>query len=244
LRGDVGNSPIYCAVGMSLGKGDLVLRLWTIVFLSAFALNGCAFWLDRAPVGPKAPDVYSAAPEYVIGPGDTIQVFVWRSAELSVTVPVRPDGRFSMPLLQDVQAAGKSPSQVSDEIKAGLVDYVRDPQVTVIVQSITGAGVGKVSVIGEVGAGTATVGGSGAGSAAGGPKSIPYRAGLTLLDAMIEVGGITQFANGNDSRLVRVVNGKPKEFRLRVADLLKDGDTTANVELAPGDVIRVPERWF
>jgi polysaccharide export outer membrane protein len=221
-----------------------VLRIWTIVLLSAFALNGCAFWLDRAPVGPKAPDVYSAAPEYVIGPGDTIQVFVWRSAELSVTVPVRPDGRFSMPLLQDVQAAGKSPSQVSDEIKRGLVDYVRDPQVTVIVQSMQGTGVGKVAVIGEVGSGTATAGQGGVGAATTGPKSIPYRAGLTLLDAMIEVGGITQFANGNDSRLVRVVNGKPKEFRLRIADLLKDGDTTANVELAPGDVIRVPERWF
>jgi polysaccharide export outer membrane protein len=214
------------------------------VVLSALGMNGCAFWLDRAPVGPKAPDVYSAAPEYVIGPGDTIQVFVWRSAELSVTVPVRPDGRFSMPLLQDVQAAGKSPTQVSDEIKSGLADFVRDPQVTVIVQGIQGSGVGKVSVIGEVGSGAATAGGPGAGTVSGGPKSVPYRAGLTLLDTMIEVGGITRFANGNDSRLVRVVNGKPKEFRLRIADLLKDGDTTANVELAPGDVIRVPERWF
>jgi polysaccharide export outer membrane protein len=206
----------------------MVLRLWTIVLISAFGLSGCAFWLDKAPVGPKAPDVYSGAPEYIIGPGDTLQVFVWRSAELTVTVPVRPDGRFSMPLLQDVQAAGKSPSQVADEVKQGLGDFVRDPMVTVIVQTIQGAGTGKVSVIGE----------------AATPKSITYRAGLTLLDVMIEVGGLTQFANGNDARLVRVVNGKPKEFRLRVADLVKDGDTTANVELAPGDVIRIPERWF
>jgi len=205
-----------------------VLRIWTLVVLSAFVLSGCAFWLDKAPVGPKAPEIYSSAPEYVIGPGDTVQVFVWRSAELSVTVPVRPDGRFSMPLLQDVQAAGKSPSQVSDEIKRGLGDYVRDPMVTVIVQTVQGAGTGKVSVIGE-----ATT-----------PKTIVYRAGLTLLDALLEAGGLTQFANGNDSRLVRVVNGKPKEFRIRVADLLKDGDTTANIELAPGDVIRIPERWF
>lgn len=205
-----------------------MLRIWTLVVLSAFVLSGCAFWLDKAPVGPKAPEIYSSAPEYVIGPGDTVQVFVWRSAELSVTVPVRPDGRFSMPLLQDVQAAGKSPSQVSDEIKRGLGDYVRDPMVTVIVQTVQGAGTGKVSVIGE-----ATT-----------PKTIVYRAGLTLLDALLEAGGLTQFANGNDSRLVRVVNGKPKEFRIRVADLLKDGDTTANIELAPGDVIRIPERWF
>jgi polysaccharide export outer membrane protein len=194
----------------------------------AVGLSGCAFWLDKAPVGPKAPDVYSAAPEYLIGPGDALQVFVWRSAELSVTVPVRPDGRFSMPLLQDVQAAGKSPSQVADDIKRGLADFVRDPMVTVIVQNVQGVGAGKVSVIGE-----ATT-----------PKSIPYRAGLTLLDVMIDVGGLTQFANGNDARLVRIVNGRPKEFRLRVADLVKGGDTTANVELAPGDVVRIPERWF
>jgi polysaccharide biosynthesis/export protein len=132
-----------------------------------------------------------------------------------------------MPLLQDVQAAGKSPSQVSEEIKKGLVDYVREPMVTVIVQSI-GGGTGKVSLIGEVTT----------------PKSVPYRAGYTLLDALIEAGGLTDFANGNDARLVRVVNGRPKEFRVRAADLLKGGDTTANVELAPGDVVRVPERWF
>jgi polysaccharide export outer membrane protein len=206
----------------------MVLRFWMILCAAAFGLSGCAFWLDKAPVGPKAPEVYSGAPEYIIGPGDSLQVFVWRSAELTVTVPVRPDGRFSMPLLQDVQAAGKTPTQVSEDIKKGLADFVRDPMVTVIVQTVTAAGVGKVSVIGE-----ATV-----------PKSIPYRAGLTLLDAMIDAGGLTQFANGNDARLVRVVNGKPKEFRVRVADLMKGGDTTANVELAPGDVIRIPERWF
>jgi polysaccharide biosynthesis/export protein len=219
-----------------------VLRLCTVVFLSAFLLTGCAFWLDKAPVGPKAPDIYSGAPEYIIGPGDTLQVFVWRSAELSVTVPVRPDGRFSMPLLQDVQAAGKSPTQIADEIKRGLGDYVRDPMVTVIVQTVQGVGAGKVSVIGEVGGSGAAGRGEGGGGAV--PRSVVYRAGLTLLDVMIEVGGLTQFANGNDSRLVRVVNGKPKEFRVRIADLMKDGDTTANVELAPGDVIRVPQRWF
>lgn len=218
-----------------------MFRILTAIGLS-IALSGCAFWLDKAPVGPSAPEIYSAAPEYVIGPGDTLQVFVWRSADLTVTVPVRPDGRFSMPLLQDVQAAGKSPSQVADDIKAGLTRYVRDPVVTVIVQSVQGVGTGKVAVIGEVGGSGPATGGSAASGAT--PKSVQYRAGLTLLDVMIEVGGLTQFANGNDSRLVRVVNGKPKEFRLRVADLMKDGDMTANVELAPGDVIRVPERWF
>lgn len=205
-----------------------MFRLWIVVALAAFGLSGCAFWLDRAPVGPKAPDVYGSASEYVIGPGDTLQVFVWRSAELSVTVPVRPDGRFSMPLLQDVQAAGKTPSQVAEDVKRGLSDFVRDPMVTVIVQTVQATGQGSVRVVGE----------------AATPKLINYRAGLTLLDAMIEVGGLTEFANGNDARLVRVVNGRPKEFRIRVADLMKDGDTSANVMLAPGDVIRIPERWF
>ncbi|MEQ1863887.1 MAG: XrtA/PEP-CTERM system exopolysaccharide export protein [Micropepsaceae bacterium] len=179
-------------------------------------------------MGPRAPEVYSGASDYQIGPGDSLQVFVWRSAELSVTVPVRPDGRFSMPLLQEVAAAGKTPAQVADEVKRGLSAYVRDPIVTVIVLTAQGAGQGKVSVIGEAAA----------------PKSVAYRAGLTLLDVMIEVGGLTEFANGNDARLVRVSNGKPKEFRIRVADLIKDGDTTANIELVPGDVIRIPERWF
>jgi len=206
-----------------------VFRLWIAVSLCAISLSGCAFWLDKAPVGPKAPEIYSSAPEYIIAPGDSLQVFVWRSAELSVTVPVRPDGRFSMPLLQDVQAAGKTPSQVSEEVKRGLHDFVRDPLVTVIVQTVqAAAGTGKVSVIGE----------------AAQPRTVAFRAGLTLMDVMIEVGGLTQFANGNDARLVRVTNGRSKEFRLRVADLMKNGDTTANIELAPGDVIRIPERWF
>lgn len=205
-----------------------MFRTWMAVVVTAFGLSGCAFWLEKAPVGPRAPEVYSGASDYQIGPGDSLQVFVWRSAELSVTVPVRPDGRFSMPLLQEVAAAGKTPAQVADEVKRGLSAYVRDPIVTVIVLTAQGAGQGKVSVIGEAAA----------------PKSVAYRAGLTLLDVMIEVGGLTEFANGNDARLVRVSNGKPKEFRIRVADLIKDGDTTANIELVPGDVIRIPERWF
>lgn len=205
-----------------------MLRIWLFTALSAFGLSGCAFWLDKAPVGPKAPEIYSGAPEYTIGPGDSLQIFVWRSAELSLTVPVRPDGRFSMPLLQDVQAAGKTPTQVAADLQQGLKGFVREPIVTVIVQSVVGVGQGKVSVVGE----------------AVQPKSVPYRAGLTLLDVMIEVGGLTEFANGNDARLVRLSGGKTKEFRIRVADLMKGGDTSANIELVPGDVVRIPERWF
>ena len=204
-----------------------MFRTWLCIILTSFGLSGCAFWLDHAPVGPKAPEIYSDASDYVIGPGDSLQIFVWRSADLSVTVPVRPDGRFSMPLLQEVRAAGKTPTQVADDIKHGLSEFVRDPIVTVIVLTTQGSQ-GKVSVIGE----------------AAQPKAVPYRAGLTLLDVMIEVGGLTEFANGNDARLVRVTNGRPKEFRIRAADLIKDGDTTANVELVPGDVIRIPQRWF
>jgi polysaccharide export outer membrane protein len=207
-----------------------MLRVFAVIAVAALALSGCAFWLDKAPVGPKAPEIYSSAPEYIIGPGDSLQVFVWRSAELTVVVPVRPDGRFSMPLLQDVQAAGKTPSQVASDIETGLKGFVREPVVTVIVQAVAavGGGQGRVSVVGE----------------AVQPRSVNYRAGLTLLDVMIEVGGLTQFANGNDARLVRMSGGRTKEFRVRVADLMKDGDTSANVELAPGDVIRIPERWF
>lgn len=191
-------------------------------------LQGCAFWLDQPPTASPRPEIFQAKPEYRIGPGDNLQIFVWRNPEITTTVPVRPDGRVSIPLVQDIQAAGKTPSQLADDLTRTLSEYIKDPLVTVIVQSFQGAGDGRVSVVGE----------------AATPRSVPYRAGLTLLDVMIEVGGLTEFADGNDSRLVRLQGEEAVEYRVRIADLMKDGDATANVELAPGDIIRIPERWF
>jgi polysaccharide biosynthesis/export protein len=191
-------------------------------------LSGCAFWLDQPETAAPRSVIFDAKPEYVIGPGDQLQIFVWRNPDLTTPVPVRPDGRISIPLVQDVQAAGRTPSQLSEEIRERLTEYVKEPMVTVIVQSFLGTGEGRVSVVGE----------------ATQPRAVTYRAGLTLLDVMIESGGLTEFADGNDGRLVRMESEGPKEYRIRIADLMKDGDSTANVELKPGDIIRIPERWF
>jgi polysaccharide export outer membrane protein len=127
-----------------------------------------------------------------------------------------------------VEAAGHSPAQLAANLRAGLSEYIKEPVVTVLVQNVQGSGEGRVSVVGE----------------AIQPKSVPYRAGLTALDVMVDVGGLTEFADGNDSRLIRMENGQMKEYRLNLADLMKDGDISANVALKPGDVIRIPERWF
>jgi polysaccharide export outer membrane protein len=191
-------------------------------------LSGCAFWLDQPETAAPQALIFDAKPEYVIGPGDQLQIFVWRNPDLTTPVPVRPDGRISIPLVQDVQAAGRTPSQLSEEIRERLTEYVKEPMVTVIVQTFVGTGEGRVSVVGE----------------ATQPRAVTYRAGLTLLDVMIEAGGLTEFADGNDGRLVRMEEKGPKEYRVRIADLMKDGDATANVELKPGDIIRIPERWF
>ena len=143
-------------------------------------------------------------------------------------VPVRPDGRISIPLVQDVQAAGKSSKVLADDVKAALMRYVKDPVVTVIVQSTQGSGGNRVVVIGAVAQ----------------PRAIAYRAGLTLLDVMVEVGGLKEFAAGNRARLIRKTTSGVTETPLKLADLLDDGDQAANVALQPGDVIRIPERWF
>jgi polysaccharide export outer membrane protein len=171
---------------------------------------------------------FSAAAQYTIGPGDQLDVFVWRNPDLTVKVPVRPDGRISIPLVQDIQAAGKTSNQLADDIKTALLKFVKDPVVTVIVQSVQGAGDERIAVIGN----------------GMPPKSIAYRAGITVMDVMVEVGGLKEFSAGNSAKLLRHSSSGVAEMPLRLADLLEDGDQTANVTLQPGDVIRIPERWF
>ena len=200
-----------------------------IVFLLGPVLGGCASFdtlenatLENAMVGP----VPSA--EYVIGPGDNIEVFVWQNPGLSVTVPVRPDGRISMPLIDDLPAAGSWPTQLARAIEDRLREFVQDPLVTVIVTGFVGQFDEQIRVIG----------------AAAQPRAIPYRANMTVLDVMIAVGGLTEFASGNRATLVRVVNDQPKRFRVRLQDLLEDGDISANVPVLPGDILIVPESFF
>jgi polysaccharide export outer membrane protein len=174
-----------------------------------------------APAGPGAPD-------YVIGPLDTVQVFVWQAPELSVAVPVRPDGRMSTPLIEDMQAAGRTPSALARAIEGALTDYVQDPVVTVMVSGFAGPPDHQIRVVGE----------------AVEPAAIPFRADLTVLDVMIAVGGLTEFAAGNRAVLVRDTGGGPQSYGIRLDDLLKDGDIRANVPMRPGDVIIIPQSWF
>ena len=167
-------------------------------------------------------------PDYIIGPLDTLQIFVWRNPEVSTTVTVRPDGRISVPLIDDLAATGKTSSQLARDIESSLRKYIQDPLVTVMVNGFTGPFAQQVRVIGE----------------AQQPQAIPYRANMTLLDVMIQVGGLTEFAAGNRAKLVRFEDGKQVQHSVHISDLVKDGDVKANVEVLPGDVIIIPESFF
>ncbi len=181
------------------------------------------------PTLPPAKAVsYDPSPDYFIGPLDTLNIFVWRNPELSQSVPVRPDGRISIPLVQDLVAAGKTPTQLASDIESELKKYVQDPIVTVIVTSFNGPYSRQVRVVGE----------------AAHPQAIPYRDNMTLLDVMIATGGLTLYAAGNRSTIVRTVGDKEESFRVRIADLIKDGDVSANVQMLPGDVLIIPQAWF
>jgi polysaccharide export outer membrane protein len=165
----------------------------------------------------------------LIGPGDTLQVFVWRNPDLTVTVPVRPDGRISVPLIDDLVVTGKTPTAVGHDIEQALQTYVQDPIVTVIVSNFVGPFTQQVRVVGE----------------AAQPQAIPYRDNMSVLDVMIASGGLTRFAAGNRAVIARSTgNGQTQEIRVRLSDLLKDGDLSANMPMAPGDVLIVPQSWF
>ena len=197
------------------------------------ALSACASGPASGPELPPASFVSTAegpGEEYVIGPLDELTVFVWRNPELGAKVQVRPDGRITTPLITDMPAVGKTPAVLAEDIKTGLAQYIENPLVSVIVNNFSGTYSQQIRVVG----------------ATGKPASIPYRANMTLLDAMIAVGGLSEYAAGNRARLVRYdkSSGHQREFKVRLADLLKRGDSRANVQLAPGDVIIIPESRF
>ncbi len=170
----------------------------------------------------------TGSPEYLIGPGDTLQIFVWGNADLSATVPVRPDGRITVPLVEDLVASGKTSSQLARELEVHLSKYVKNPVVSVVVTGFVGRYSEQIRVVGQ----------------ATEPKMLPYRANMTLLDVMIEVGGLTEFAAGNRASIVRTTNGEQKQFKVYLDDLIKDGDISRNVKMYPGDVLIIPEAWF
>jgi polysaccharide export outer membrane protein len=195
------------------------------LFLLAL-LSGCA----NQPLYPPAPAKADGGSDwnYLLGPGDAVSVFVWGNPEVSGSFSIRPDGKMTMNLAEDMPATGKTPTQLAREIEKVLSKYIQDPIVTVTV----GGGVGpysqQIRVLGQ----------------ATKPQTLSYREQMSLLDLMIMVGGITDFAAGNRASILRVVDGKPQQFGVRLDDLIKDADVSANVELRPGDVLIIPERWF
>lgn len=189
------------------------------------ALVGCANLEELPSLSDQAA---AERPFYLIGPGDGLTIFVWKNPDLTTSVPVRPDGRISVPLMEDLDVTGKTPTELAREIEQELSVYVQDPLVTVIVTGFVGPFSEQVRVVGE----------------AANPQALPYRDKMTLLDVMIAVGGLTEFADGNSSTVIRQSNGEQQQFRARLSDLIKDGDISANAMLLPGDVIIVPESFF
>jgi polysaccharide export outer membrane protein len=193
--------------------------------LAAAAMAGCA----GTPTYPPAPaQTGSYDWNYLVGPGDSVNVFVWRNPEVSGSFPVRPDGKMTMNLVEDIQASGKTPSQLARDIEKALAKYIQEPIVTVIV----GGGIGpfdqQIRVVGE----------------AAKPQALNYREKMSLIDLMISVGGLTDFAAGNKAYILRTVDGKQERLGVRLEDLLRGGDVTANVDMRPGDVLVVPESLF
>ena len=195
-----------------------LLPLLALACLAA-GLSACATNVPPVPQDAKTTDEL-----YKVGPLDSLNIVVWRNPDLSGTISVRPDGRISTPLVQDLLAAGKTPGEIAREIETALSKYVRDPNVTVLVTSFQGTFSEQIRIVGE----------------AAKPQAIAYRQNMTLLDVMIAAGGLTDFADGNNAVLVR----KNTSYNVRLKDLLKRGDISANAAVAPGDVIIVPQSWF
>ena len=193
-----------------------------ISVISFLIITGCSSpKLETASYSLKAP-------AYIIGPGDTLDIFVWGNEELSSTVPVRPDGKITTPLIEDVEASGKTPSELARSMEQRLQRFVKNPIVTVIVTDFIGRHSEQIRVIGK----------------AQEPQAIPYTENMTLLDVMIAVGGLTEFAAGNSATIIRNVDGEQKEFGVRLNDLIKYGDISENVDMRPGDILIIPESWF
>jgi len=197
----------------------------------AIVLATCLLFGQALPASAAedavTPPIENSSSDYRIGPGDVLQIFVWRNAELSVTVPVRPDGKVSTPLVEDMAAVGKTPSQLAKDIEGVLGEYVRSPKVNVIVTQPVST-FSQVKVVGQVSK----------------PQSVAFREGLTVMDVMLQVGGLGEFAAGNRAKIVREVGGKQTEIKVRLVDLLNKGDMSQNQALKPGDVIVIPQSRF
>lgn len=211
------------------------MRLKTILaMILALALGACASGgagSDKVLTATSAASTAAAneaGPDYLIGPLDNLEIFVWRAPDLSTKITVRPDGRISTPLVNDMVAAGKTPSKLAADLEEALKEYVKTPQVTVIVSNFSSTFDQQVRVLGQ----------------AQKPTALPYQSGMTVLDVMVSVGGLTEFAAGNRATLIRGKGADKKSYRLKLDDLLRKGKIAANVPVLPGDVILIPESRF
>lgn len=197
--------------------------MWACVAATALVLGGCA---SKNPLAANT--VIPPAKDYLVGPGDNINIIVWRNPEVSMSVPVRPDGKITTPLVEDLPAAGKTSTQLARDIEVALAKFIQQPVVTVVVTGFVGQFSEQIRVIG----------------AAARPQALSYRRDMSLMDVMIAVGGVTEFASGNRANLVRTVDGKQTTYNVRLNDLIRNGDISANVPVLPGDILIIPESFF
>lgn len=205
-------------IGRNLGRSLALASL-------GLALGGCSLFGPGIPPAPVS--AASSDYNYIVGPGDTLNIIVWRNSDLSLTVPVRPDGKLSTPLVDELVVQGKSTIEIARDIEKVLAKYVRDPVVTVVATGFVGPYSEQIRVVGQ----------------AARPQFLPYKQKMTLLDVMIAVGGLTDFADGNGATILRTSEGN-KRYSVRLKDLIKNGDISRNVEMLPGDVLIIPQGWF
>ncbi|SDO42196.1 polysaccharide export outer membrane protein [Rhodoferax sp. OV413] len=196
-----------------------------ILVIAVFSLTACSTFSTKFPAAPAA--AAASGYNYIIGPGDSLNIIVWRNPELSMSVPVRPDGKLTTPLVDELVVQGKTSVEVAREIEGALSKFVRDPVVTVIVTGFIGPYSEQIRVVGE----------------AAKPQTLPYKNKMTVLDVMIAVGGLTDFADGNGATILRTSEGD-KRYSVRLKDLIRRGDVSGNVEMRPGDILIIPQGWF
>jgi polysaccharide export outer membrane protein len=206
--------------------GKRARDLWRMLVIAAAGLLVAACATSNYPPAPVS--AASAEYNYVIGPGDVVNIIVWRNPELSGSVPVRPDGKITTALVEDLPAQGKDATTLARDIEKAISKYIRDPVVTVIITGFVGPYSEQIRVVGE----------------AAKPQALPYKQHMTLLDVMIAVGGLTDFAAGNSATILRTSQGGNAQYSVRLKDLIKRGDVSANVEMKPGDVLIIPQSWF
>jgi polysaccharide export outer membrane protein len=217
---------------MSKGIGVRFLKKikWVFCMLVLLA-SGCGYPPLTQDEDATIPSDYT----YIIGPGDSVSIFVWGNPDISTTATVRPDGKITIPLAEDLLASGKTPSQLARVMEKALAKYVRDPQVVIIVGGGQGVYSQQVRILGQLGGG---------GSSHYSAKAFPYKKDMTLLDLVIQIGGLGQYADGNRASIIRNIDGEPQHFGIRIDDLVDNADLTANVKILPGDIIIIPEAFF